>query len=48
MMLAGKPLFIGKVGPEYTIAQGQECACLCGLNIPAYVKKVLGNGALSI
>jgi hypothetical protein len=37
MMLTGKPLFIGKVGPEYTIEQWQECARLCGLNIPVYV-----------
>ena len=42
-MFDGKPQFIGKVGREYSIEQGQECARICGLNILAHVKKVLGG-----
>ena len=41
--LDGKPQFIGKVGREYSIEQGQECARICGLNILAQVKNVLGG-----
>jgi enamine deaminase RidA (YjgF/YER057c/UK114 family) len=42
-MLDGKPQFIGKVGREFTMEQGQECARICGLNILAHTKKVLGG-----
>lgn len=42
-MLNGKLQFIGKVGREYTIEQGQECARICGHNILAQVKKKLGG-----
>lgn len=39
----GKPQFIGKVGKEYSIEQGQECARLCGLNILAHVQAACGG-----
>lgn len=42
-MLDGKPQFIGKVGREFTIEQGQECARLCTINILAHTAKILGG-----
>lgn len=42
-MLDGKPQFIGKVGREYSIEQGQECARICGINILAHVRNALGG-----
>ena len=42
-MEQGKPQFIGKVGREFTIEQGQECAKLCTINVLAHVSKVLGG-----
>lgn len=39
----GKPQFIGKVGREFSIEQGQECARLCTINILAHVSKILGG-----
>ena len=42
-MKDGKPQFIGKVGREFTIEQGQECAKLCGINILAHVQLALGG-----
>lgn len=42
-MLDGKPQFIGKVGREFSLEQGQECARICGLNILAHTKNVLGG-----
>lgn len=42
-MQDGKPQFIGKVGREFTIEQGQACAKLCGINILAHVQKALGG-----
>jgi enamine deaminase RidA (YjgF/YER057c/UK114 family) len=42
-MQDGKPQFIGKVGRDYSIEQGQECAKLCGINILAHVQKALGG-----
>ena len=42
-MLAGKPQFIGKVGREFSIEEGQECAKLCTINILAHAAKVLGG-----
>lgn len=45
-MQDGQPQFIGKVGRDYSIEEGQACARLCGINILAHVKKAL-NGDLS-
>jgi enamine deaminase RidA (YjgF/YER057c/UK114 family) len=42
-MLEGKPQFIGKVGRDYSIEQGQECARLCTYNILAHVQNILGG-----
>lgn len=42
-MQDGKPQFIGKVGRDFSIEQGQECAKLCGINILAHVQKALGG-----
>lgn len=42
-MKDGKPQFVGKVGEEFTIEQGQECARLCLLNILSHLKNALGG-----
>jgi enamine deaminase RidA (YjgF/YER057c/UK114 family) len=42
-MKDGKPQFIGKVGREFSIEEGQECARLCGVNILAHVKNAVGG-----
>lgn len=42
-MLDGKPQFIGKVGKEFTVEQGQECARICVLNILSHLKNALGG-----
>ncbi|MEI6730708.1 MAG: RidA family protein [Pseudomonadota bacterium] len=42
-MLEGKPQFVGKVGGEFTIEQGQECARICVLNIISHLKNALGG-----
>ena len=42
-MKDGKPQYIGKVGKEYSIEEGQACARLCGLNILAHLKKACGG-----
>lgn len=42
-MLDGKPQFVGKVGKEFTVEQGQECARLCVLNILSHLKNALGG-----
>ncbi len=42
-MLEGKPQFIGKVGREFSIEEGQECARICTLNILAHAKLALGG-----
>jgi enamine deaminase RidA (YjgF/YER057c/UK114 family) len=42
-MKDGKPQFIGKVGREFSIEQGQECAKLCTINILAHTQKLLGG-----
>ena len=42
-MKDGKPQFVGKVGREFSIEQGQECAQLCTINILAHVSKILGG-----
>lgn len=44
-MLEGKPQFIGKVGREFSIEEGQACARLCTINILAHIQKIL-NGDL--
>lgn len=40
-MLDGKPQFIGKVGKDFSIEQGQDCARLCVLNILSHLKNAL-------
>ena len=42
-MQDGKPQFIGKVGREYSIEEGQACARICALNILAHVRAAV-NG----
>ena len=42
-MQDGKPQFIGKVGKEISLEDGQACARLCGLNILAHTKLALGG-----
>ena len=42
-MQDGKPQFIGKVGKEFSIEQGQECAKLCVLNILSHLQNALGG-----
>lgn len=42
-MKDGKPQFIGKVGREFSLEEGQECARLCAINILAHVRKALGG-----
>lgn len=39
--LAGERKFIGRLGAEFDVAQGQEAARLCALNILALVKVAL-------
>ena len=45
-MKDGKPQFVGQVGKEFTVEQGQECARVCVLNILSHLKNAL-NGDLS-
>jgi enamine deaminase RidA (YjgF/YER057c/UK114 family) len=42
-MQGGKPQFIGKVGREFNIEEGQACAKLCTINILAHTAKILGG-----
>ncbi len=42
-MQDGKPSFIGKVGREFTIEQGQQAARLCALNVLAQLKAACGG-----
>jgi len=42
-MKDGKPQFVGKVGREFSIEEGQACAKLCAENIFAHVKNALGG-----
>ena len=39
----GEVKFIGKLGKEYTVEQGQQAARICGLNILAQLKNALGG-----
>ncbi len=40
-MLDGKPQYIGKLGANISLEEGQACAKLCALNILAHTKNVL-------
>ena len=40
-MKDGKPQFVGKLGKEFAIEEGQECAKLCILNILSHLKNYL-------
>lgn len=42
-MLDGKPQYIGKLGREVSLEDGQACAKLCALNVLAHVKNALGG-----
>ena len=42
-MQDGKPQFVGQIGGNLTIEQGQECARLCVLNILSHLKNALGG-----
>lgn len=42
-MKDGKPQFIGKVGQEFSVEDGQECARLCVLNILSHLKNAMGG-----
>ncbi len=42
-MKEGKPQFIGKVGKEFAIDEGQDAARLCVLNILAHLKNALAG-----
>ncbi|HTP85180.1 MAG TPA: RidA family protein [Alphaproteobacteria bacterium] len=42
-MEGGKPQFIGKVGREFKIEDGQKAARLCALNVIAQVRAALGG-----
>ncbi|MBV8537008.1 MAG: RidA family protein [Alphaproteobacteria bacterium] len=42
-MEGGKPQFIGKVGREFKIEEGQKAARLCALNVIAQVRAALGG-----
>lgn len=39
----GKPAFVGRVGGELTLAQGQEAARICALNALAILKDAVGD-----
>jgi enamine deaminase RidA (YjgF/YER057c/UK114 family) len=39
----GEVKFVGKLGKDYTVEQGQQAARLCGLNILAQMKAALGG-----
>jgi enamine deaminase RidA (YjgF/YER057c/UK114 family) len=40
---AGKPQFVGKLGREFTVEQGQQAARLCALNVLAQASAALGG-----
>jgi enamine deaminase RidA (YjgF/YER057c/UK114 family) len=42
-MKEGKPQFLGKLGKEISIEDGQECAKLCVLNILSHLKNAIGD-----
>jgi enamine deaminase RidA (YjgF/YER057c/UK114 family) len=39
----GEVKFVGKLGKEYTVEQGQQAARICGLNLLAQMKAALGG-----
>lgn len=39
----GKPQFIGKLGREFQVAEGQKAARLCAINIISQLKAALGG-----
>lgn len=39
----GKPQFLGKLGKEFKVEDGQKAARLCALNIIAHVRAALGG-----
>lgn len=42
-VLDGKMQYVGKVGREFSIEEGQDCARICGVNILAHVRNTLGG-----
>lgn len=42
-LVAGEVRYIGKVGREFSVAEGQDAARTCALNILAHVKKACGG-----
>ena len=42
-MKDGAPQFIGKLGRDWSIEQGQECAQLCGIVILSHLKAACGG-----
>jgi enamine deaminase RidA (YjgF/YER057c/UK114 family) len=42
-MKDGKPQFVGQVGKDFTVEEGQACARLCVLNILSHLKNALGG-----
>ncbi len=42
-MKDGKPQFVGQLGKDFTVEEGQECARLCVLNILSHLKNALGG-----
>lgn len=42
-VLDGKMQYVGKVGRDFSIEQGQDCARICGVNILAHVRNSLGG-----
>ena len=42
-MKDGKPQFVGKVGKEFTVEQGQQCAALCLYNVLAHLRNACGG-----
>ncbi len=39
----GQVQFIGKLGREFTVEQGQQAACACALNLLAHINAVVGG-----
>jgi enamine deaminase RidA (YjgF/YER057c/UK114 family) len=42
-MKDGKPQFVGQLGKDFSIEEGQECARLCVLNILSHLKNAIGD-----
>lgn len=40
---SGKPQFLGKLGREFGVAEGQQAARLCAINVVAQVKAACGG-----